>query len=723
MTLQSRLLGLIWLVLLSSLLLCVSAHAEEDSRWQVTPNVNDIVDWNIQPDSTALAKAMNDAAEHVQRFQPPGTVEEWEYRRPQVEAALRRAIGLEQLPERTPLNSRTVAKHDMGDYFLENVIFESRPNFPVTANLYRPKGGPAKKPAMLCPIGHLLDAGKAGTQVQARCIKLAKMGFVVLVYDAIGHGERLIRGNIHHEGQYALLPVGETIAGWMAWDSMRGIDYLVGLPEVDPKRIGVTGNSGGGLAALYTVALEPRAAAATVAGYTFQFANWMKYAGAHGSCSQLISIFRHMEWFEVAGLFAPRPLQMLQGERDGIFPISGARKAGYATEALYTVLGHGDLARLDVVPKLGHAYSKPFRERMYGWMALHLQNVGDGSPLPEGEITTLPEDDPRLLCDPDGTVMSKSSSVVDLAQEKAKEAVAELGKKPLPKDWVTEFTAPPFREPHNLMPRLVDSTENASGRFEKVYFVSEIGQHIPGLLWVPKDPKDTIIIVDDRGKSAVAESDLIEPLVTAGFAVLSIDLRGRGETLGKWGNNRDNNYHFVLHSIMWGQPPAGRRAFDLTRAIDYVFRRDDLPKKNVALVGLGDEALPALLAAASEERIKRLVCADFYSSFISPMISAALHTREELVGRWNVNANYLGRIQGDDFRIDLGSVIPRVLEHGDIPELVSLVSPRQVLYCQTRDKDSGHETRFRSVTAGSEGWLQFKPDEALTVEMLVNWLE
>ena len=105
------------------------------------------------------------------------------------------------------------------------------------------------------------------------------------------------------------------------------------------------------------------------------------------------------------------------------------------------------------------------------------------------------------------------------------------------------------------------------------------------------------------------------------------------------------------------------------------------------------------------------------------MISAALPTREELVAKWNVNANARGRIQGDDFQTDLGSVIPRVLHHGDIPELVSLVSPRQVLYCQTRDKDVGHETRFRNVTAGSEDWLQYKPDETFSAEMLISWLE
>jgi hypothetical protein len=273
------------------------------------------------------------------------------------------------------------------------------------------------------------------------------------------------------------------------------------------------------------------------------------------------------------------------------------------------------------------------------------------------------------------------------------------------------------------MPRSVDSVELDWARLEKIYFVSEIGQHIPGLLWIPIKTKDTIIIVDDRGKGAVAESGLVKPLTRAGYAVLSLDLRGRGETLGVFPNQRDNNYHFVLHSIMWGRPPSGRRAFDLKRAVDYLYRRPDLPKEDLTIVGLGDEALPALLAAADDERIKRLACVDFYSSFLSQMISASLTSREELVRRWNANANGFGRIQGDSFRIDLGSVIPNVLHHADIPELISLVAPRPVLFCQTRDRDPEHQDRFRKVTGKMPpGWLDYSPGEVFSAQLLVDWI-
>ena len=707
--------------------------AQDDPRWLVTPNVNDLDDFHVQPNSTALSKALSNAAEYVLRWRVPANAEDWAVRRREVDRALRKAMGLGPLPERTPLKAVVLRTHDLGSYILQKVVFESRPGFPVTANVYRPKGESLeKRAAILCPIGHILGPGKAGAEVQARCIKLAQMGYIVLTYDSIGHGERAISGNIHHEAGYSLFPLGETIAGWIVWESMRAIDYLTSLPDVDPKRIGVTGNSGGGLNTLFTAALDDRAAAAAISGYVFQFHEWMKYAGVHCTCCQLPGLYRGMEWFEIAGLIAPRAVMMLQGENDTIFPVSAARKAGRNTEALYALLGHERLARLEIVPERPHEYSAPFRERMYGWMALHLSGQGDGSPIPEGAVETLPQDDPRLRCDPDGSLMARSRTVVELAREKGRRMVAAFPENVTAqrreelKKWVDDFTAPPYVEPHELMPLRLDKSELPWAVLEKVYFLSEIGQHIPGLLWRPKNEtaKGTVIIVDDRGKAAVAESGLVRPLLEAGYAVLSVDLRGRGETLGRMGR-RDNNYHFVQHSIMWRLPVAGRRAFDLKRTVDFVEHRTELRHGSVALVGLGDEALPALLAAGSDSRIQRLVCAGYMSTFISQMIAAALPNRDELIKQWNRTAMQWGRLKGASYSVDLGSVIPSVLEVGDVPDLISLAAPRKVLYCGVRD-DGKEMARFQAVTshvAGAPaGWISLEPGKALNSTMLLEWL-
>jgi cephalosporin-C deacetylase-like acetyl esterase len=712
----------------------------QDARWAVAPDVNALEDYRVLPASTALTKALTDAAEYVQRWTLPKDANAWRDRRPRVEQALRKAIGLEKLPERTPLNPRTIASHDMGDYTLENLVFYSRPDLLVTANLYRPKiTAPGKHPAIVCPLGHSLDHGKADREYQIFATKLAQLGFVVLIYDAIGHGERLISGNIHHEAGFALLPLGQTIAGWMVWETMRAIDLLSTLPEVDPARIGVTGNSGGGLNTLFTAALDERVRAATIAGYVYHFDHWIKYAGSHCTCCYLPALYRSMEWFEIASLTAPRALLMLQGERDDIFAIVGARKAGRETESVYSLLGYRGLARFDEVPAQHHAYSQPFRERLYGWMLLHLMGKGDGQPLPEGSVQPLPEDDERLLCDKNKDLMNHVPSVVELARRQAQQAISSLSSSDLPgvqratRRLISQLAEPPDPEPHYLMPLTFEKAQGTKGIPEKIFFLSEDGQHVPGLLWLPSRhsaPPQTIVIVNDKGKSAVAESGMIEPLLQKGFAVLSVDLRGRGETLGKSGDRFDNNFHLAAHSVMWGRPIVGRRTLDLKRTLDFVATREDLSSKDLVVVGIGEEALTALLAAADDPRIKAVVCAGYYNSFLSQMVAAKVNSRAELVHVWNSSAMLWGRLDAGVFKADLGSVIPSVLLTADLPEIASLVFPRKLLYCQARDSqqpESGpYQTRFKQVLASTSSngrdWAWYYPDRTLDTKLLLEWL-
>jgi len=709
------------LLLIIALPAILAAGPEVD--WRVIPNSNALEDYNVTPGSIALNKALIDAAEYVLRWQLPRDGEAWRQRRGEVRQGFLAALGLGRLPERTPLAPQIVGRHDFGDYTLENVVFYSRPDFPVTANLYRPKNAAAgRTPAVLCPIGHTLDLGKAYGMYQTRCIKLVKMGFVVLVYDPIGHGERAVEGNNHHEAGFALLPLGQTVAGWMVWDSMRAIDFLLTLPEVDPGRIGITGNSGGGLNSLFTAAVDQRIGACAVAGYIFHFNNWIKYSGPHCTCTCLPELYRRMEWFEIAGLIAPRALLMMQGERDDLFPISGARIAGRRTEALYALTGSRDRAKFREFAGYDHGYYQPFREAMYGWMDCFLNGRGTAEPVPEGDIEPLAPDDPRLFCDPGGKLMAKAKTTVQLAREMAGEMIAGLDRKPTAgelKELIAELVRPPDPELHHLMPIVLGRLDLDYARLEKVYFLSEDGIPLPGLLWLPKDsssaPLRTVLVVDDRGKEQVARSGLVQPLVGKGLAVLSVDLRGRGETLGQINPGRDNNYQFAWHSVLWGRPAAGRRAFDITRALDFIGRRQDLTLEGVTVVGIRDEVPAVLLAAAGDPRIGNTVCAGYLASFRSQMTAVAVKSHEEFLRRWNSGAMDTGRLAGAGIEADLGDVIPSVLEAGDVPDIAGLLAGRRLTYIGLRDLGAEGSAeaveRFRRVvsSAGS-GWCRFEPE-------------
>src|SRR5262249_55043837 len=160
-------------------------------------------------------------------------------------------------PEKTPLNPRVTGKVEREAYTIEKVIFESRPQFLVTANLYVPRGVKFPRPGVVGSCGHSTN-GKADPAYQSFAQALARLGYVVLIFDPIGQGERL--QYVHLQDQTRPRPgvgehlqagnqqflVGEFFGSWRAWDGVRALDYLLGRPEVDPNQVGITGNSGGG---------------------------------------------------------------------------------------------------------------------------------------------------------------------------------------------------------------------------------------------------------------------------------------------------------------------------------------------------------------------------------------------------------------------------------------------------------------------------------------------
>jgi len=183
-------------------------------------------------------------------------------------------------PERTPLHAKVVGETKVAGengaegFRIRKVLFESQPNFFVTALLYVPDGDApgGKRAAIIMTPGHG-PSGKAGDAPMAATF--ARNGFIVLSYDPIGQGERLqypdpnkpgatlAKAATGEHGEASLQPmlIGETFAKYEVWDAMRGVDYLASLPEVDARRIGALGCSGGGTVTALTSALDTRIAA------------------------------------------------------------------------------------------------------------------------------------------------------------------------------------------------------------------------------------------------------------------------------------------------------------------------------------------------------------------------------------------------------------------------------------------------------------------------------
>ena len=185
----------------------------------------------------------------------------------EVQAKIRESFG--PFPEKTPLNAKITGVLKRDGYRIEKVIFESRPQFFVTANLYVPEGGKSKMPAVVGSCGHSYN-GKGEDAYQSFSQGLARQGYVVLIYDPIGQGERIqypddkLKSRIGVGVQEHLLAgnqqflVGQFLGAWRAWDGIRALDYLLSRDEVDPQHLGITGNSGGGTMTTWLCGVEQR---------------------------------------------------------------------------------------------------------------------------------------------------------------------------------------------------------------------------------------------------------------------------------------------------------------------------------------------------------------------------------------------------------------------------------------------------------------------------------
>lgn len=177
-------------------------------------------------------------------------------------------------PERTPLDLRVTGEFDRGAYRVRTLLFDSRPGFTVSANLYLPQGRDGELPAVLSPCGHSWLA-KAGDCYQEYAQALARLGYVVLIFDPMGQAERLQYPDGNGESLFGPGPTypsvkehnaldrtlsltGDWIGRWFVWDGIRALDVLLDQPKVDPRRVGVTGCSGGGTMTAYAVACDPR---------------------------------------------------------------------------------------------------------------------------------------------------------------------------------------------------------------------------------------------------------------------------------------------------------------------------------------------------------------------------------------------------------------------------------------------------------------------------------
>ena len=374
-------------IILLAVIVCIgwSSTAVSQNPPQVSPGLHTMVDQYL----TGIARGYWETrALSVSHLDTPAEVEGRQIfvRKKYVEL-------LGGFPARNPLHPNITGVLVRDGYRIEKLTFESQPNFYVTADVYVPTLSNGPYPAVLGTAGHSA-AGKAEPLYQKAWIALAKRGFLVLAFDEVGLGERvqywvpqLGRSRIgiasaEHTvmGMQSLL-VGINLGMYVAWDGIRGIDYLLSRSDVDPKRIAVIGNSGGGHQSAVMALVDPRlAVAAPSCWMTSSEALWEQFKPQDTEQNVTGFLSSGLDYGDFPLAFAPRPYLFLTATQD-FFPIAGAHATFKEAQRIYQVMGDPNHIALFEYNDT-HGWSQPRREATYRWLEQWLMNRSDNGSEP-----------------------------------------------------------------------------------------------------------------------------------------------------------------------------------------------------------------------------------------------------------------------------------------------------------------------------------------------------
>lgn len=515
-------------------------------------------------------------------FEVPEGKAAWEARANRLRRQVLVATGLWPMPEKTPLHAVIHGKSSRPGFTFEKVYFESVPGHFVTGLLFRPDDGKhnVKRPAVLCPHGHggrLQDYGEKKIRQLivdgaerfessgrfpklARCAQLARMGCVVFIFDMLGYADsqqisyqlahRFAKQRPDFEGKenWGLFSAQaemrlQSVMGIQTWNSIRCLDFLESLPDVDGSRMAVTGGSGGGTQTILLCAIDSRPIAA--------FPNGMVSTSMQGGCTcENCSLLRVGSGnVELAALFAPKP-QAMTAANDWTREMM---TRGYPQlQQLYGMLGAKDNVYCRELLHFPHNYNYVSRATMYSWFNRHMK-LGLEEPIVEEDFAFLTPEENSVWNDehpqPEGGDDYERSLLKQLAaasdRQMADLVPHDAGSMQKYRDVVGgAFEAIVGRELpdyEDIRRTKVDKQKrNGFLYFEDIVRLESAGQELPVVSLYPTSVKwngDVVIWIDGQGKlglfteSGDVRNEVVR-LLDGGASVVSADLFGQGEFVG-----------------------------------------------------------------------------------------------------------------------------------------------------------------------------------------------
>jgi len=575
---------------LATPVLAAGADALPSSLWLYASLTND------------LAQARTASQSEAAHIGTPEALAAWQKRvRPNVISALG------GFPGRTPLEARVAGVVQRDGYRVEKILFESRPGFYVTALLFLPDANrfAPPYPGILVPCGHS-DNGKALPGYQRGALLAAVNGMAALLYDPIDQGERgqgVGKGGTtgHNVTGVSAALLGLNTATFRIWDGMRALDYLASRPEVDAKRLGCMGNSGGGTLTAYLSALDERVAVSAPSCFISSIYHVCAAIGPQDAeqnlYGQMAFGLEHAGWLM---LRATKPTAVVTKTKD-FFPIEGARETAQEIGALYGRLGAADrFVRLE--DEGPHGWSEPNRVGSVRWMSRWLRASDAITVPPESDMGLDPKE---ANVTPQGQVLKVAGarSVYDLLRDEAARLAA--ARKPLDARGLREAVrvragVRPLAELPEPAVKESGATRAEGFAVRRFSLIQAGGVPVSAVLFTPDVPKGApALVVDGFGKTNAA--DAVAALLKEGRIVLAADLVGFGETFGGahrfYGAANPDEGPAVMAYLL-GRSLVGMRAEDVLMCARWLSAR--CGGKAVDLHAANWAVTPALHAAVSE---------------------------------------------------------------------------------------------------------------------------
>ncbi len=657
-------------------------------------------------------------------FTPPKTKDGWDDRARQVREQILVATGLWPMPEKTPLHPVTHGKIERDGYTIEKVSFASMPGHYVSGNLYRPTAKAAgKRPGVLSPHGHWPPEGPKGGRMytasdaevkrdlangaektpegaryplQARCVGLVRTGFVVFHYDMVGYADSQA---ITHRTGFLDADAelrSQNFMGLQTWNSIRALDFLSSLDDVDPKRLAMTGASGGGTQTFMLGAIDDRLSAIFPA---VMVSTAMQGGCVCENCSYLRIGTSNVE---IAGLFAPKPLGMSAAND---WTVAMETKGLPELKQLYKLYGAEDMVALRSWREFGHNFSQPSREFMYNWFNQHLLKQTNVikeepfKPVPPSELSVYDGQHPRPKDELDAQHLRETMSAAAEKQMKALEPNDEKTLAEYRRVVETALRAmihePASKNEDVELKQMPERNETIDGvKISRLTIGRKgTGESVPTIIVGGPETGGTIVVwVSPHGKASVFENGKLTPaakaIIDMKAEIMAVDVFQTGELTGDKPFPVDGKFAGLTYG--YNSPVFAQRVHDI---------------------------LTAVRIAKGNPKYKKVMVVGWEGA--GPWVAAARALAGESVARTAIDMNHF---RFEDLKSTANeNMLPGVVKFGGMAALLALCAPHDLLIHNQSGTGVGQLAKAAYEAAGGKDRLTRSPTKMKETEV-VDWL-